>query len=251
MTLARRIPSGRPADGEFADYAKADIDHVAGEDAVEALEGQARQTLALLTPVDERIASTFTYAPGKWSMKQVLGHMADDERIFAYRALCVARNDPAPLPVSAAAIRRAIMGTAMLAWSLMLSAQQAVAAPEPSVTLPPDLARVLTDYEVAWGSRNAAALAALFAEDGFVLSNGAPPVRGKAAIEKAYTGSGGPLALRAFVFATEGSIGYIIGGFSRQKGQPDLGKFTLTLRKDAGGRWLIMSDMDNGNRPGG
>jgi ketosteroid isomerase-like protein len=53
--------------------------------------------------------------------------------------------------------------------------------------------------------------------------------------------------LRALAYATEGSIGYIIGGFTRHKGDTDTGKFTLTLRKGADGRWLIMSDMDNGN----
>lgn len=118
---------------------------------------------------------------------------------------------------------------------------------QPTVTLPPPLARVLVDYEVAWQNKDAAGLAALFTEDGFVLSNGTPPVRGRAQIEKRYSGSGGQLALRALAFATEGSIGYIIGGFARQKGQPDIGKFTLTLRKGPEGRWLIMSDMDNGN----
>jgi ketosteroid isomerase-like protein len=109
------------------------------------------------------------------------------------------------------------------------------------------LARVLTDYEVAWRNKDAAALAALFAEDGFVLSDGGPPVRGRAAIQKHYAGHGGPLALRALAFATEGSVGYVIGGFSRHAGEPDTGKFTLTLRKDVSGRWWIVSDMDNGN----
>lgn len=120
-------------------------------------------------------------------------------------------------------------------------------APLPSVTLPPELARVLTDYETAWRAKDAAALARLFAEDGFVLSSGAPPVRGRAAIEKAYAGAGGALVLRALAFATEGRIGYIIGGFTRKAGEPDVGKFTLTLKKDASGTWLIASDMDNGN----
>lgn len=121
------------------------------------------------------------------------------------------------------------------------------AAELPSVTLPAPLARVLTDYETAWQKKDAAALAALFAEDGFVLSSGNAPVRGRAAIEKHYTGQGGPLSLRAFAFATEGATGYILGGYAREKGGPDVGKFTLTLRKDASGRWLIASDMDNGN----
>ena len=73
-------------------------------------------------------------------------------------------------------------------------------------------------------------------------------MRGRAAIQEFYKGPGGPLVLRALNFATEGRTGYIIGAFSRQEGQPDVGKFTLTLRKNSEGRWLIMSDMDNGNR---
>jgi ketosteroid isomerase-like protein len=129
------------------------------------------------------------------------------------------------------------------------SAEEPAAAPA-SVELPAGLARVLTDYEDAWSRKDAPALARLFTEDGWVLANGAPPARGRAAIEKAYTGSGGPLALRAFAYAAEGDSGWIVGGFARRRGAPDLGKFTLTLRRVAG-RWLIVSDMDNGNRPGG
>jgi ketosteroid isomerase-like protein len=121
-------------------------------------------------------------------------------------------------------------------------------AQEPSVKLPPPLARVLTDYETAWRNRDAAVLAGLFANDGFVLPNGRPPVRGRAAIQQYYTGQGGPLALRAIAFAAEGRVGYIIGAFAQKEGDPDGGKFTLTLTKDAGGRWLIMSDMDSMNR---
>jgi ketosteroid isomerase-like protein len=119
---------------------------------------------------------------------------------------------------------------------------------QPSVELPPELARVLTDYETAWRNRNAAALARLFAEDGFVLPSGFMPIRGRAEIERFYAGKGGPLSLRAIAFAVESRVGYIIGGYALKKGEPDMGKFTLTLRKEAGGRWLIMSDMDNPNR---
>lgn len=99
-----------------------------------------------------------------------------------------------------------------------------------------------------WAMRDAAALAALFAPDGFVMARGRPPVRGRQAIQGYYTGQGGPLSLRAFAFATEGSVGYIPGGYAGERGRPDDGKFTLTLRRDGAGRWLIMSDMDNGNR---
>lgn len=117
----------------------------------------------------------------------------------------------------------------------------------PSVELPASLQRVLTDYETAWSNKNTTALAALFTVDGFVLSRGKPPVRGRAAIEHHYEGSGGPLALRALSFETSGGIGYIIGAYAREPGATDIGKFTLTLRQSDDGRWLIHSDMDNGN----
>ena len=120
-------------------------------------------------------------------------------------------------------------------------------AGEPSVELPPELARVLKDYEAGWSAGDAAALAKLFTEDGYVLPQGRGPVKGRAAIEKLYTRNGSPLGLRAIVFATDGNVGYILGGYTGMPGKPDDGKFTLTLRK-VDGRWLIVSDMDNSNR---
>lgn len=134
---------------------------------------------------------------------------------------------------------------------LVLGAGRVVSQPastsaEASVTLPPALARVLTDYEKGWRAGDAAALALLFTEDGFVLSPRHPPVRGRAAIKKLYTGPGSPLSLRAFTYAMDGDVGYIIGGYSSEQGKPDEGKFTLTLRQTHE-RWLIASDMDNQN----
>jgi ketosteroid isomerase-like protein len=119
---------------------------------------------------------------------------------------------------------------------------------QPSVTLPPELARVLTDYEASWKAGDAAALARLFAEDGFVLPQGRGPARGRVAIQKLYTHAGSPLSLRAFAYAVHGDVGYIIGGYAAEREKPDDGKFTLTLRKSGDGRWLIVSDMDNSNR---
>lgn len=144
----------------------------------------------------------------------------------------------------AAGVLVLVASSALLSWA---QTPQATGEQPPSVTLPAPLQRVLTDYETAWRSKDAAALAALFTEDGFVMSNGAPPARGRAEIEKRYQGHGGPLFLRAYAFGTDGAVGWILGGYTGRAGGPDDGKFTLTLRKGPGGRWLINSDMDNSN----
>ena len=122
----------------------------------------------------------------------------------------------------------------------------------PLVALPPALDRVLRDYERAWQARDAAGLAALFAEDGFVLSGGRPPARGRAAIRDRYMGAGGPLQLRALAYAASDSVGWIVGTYGQTAEAVRDGKFVLALRRLAGGRWLIAADMDNPNgRPGG
>ena len=134
-----------------------------------------------------------------------------------------------------------------------LSAQDArkpAAGPDlPDVALPPQLDRVLRDYERAWRAGDAAALASLFAQDGFVLQSNRPPVRGRPAIQAAYAGQGegGPLRLRALAFATTDTTGYIIGAYGYGHAPGDTGKFTLTLRRKPGEPWLIFSDMDNLN----
>ena len=124
-----------------------------------------------------------------------------------------------------------------------------VVVPElPSVELPPELDRVLRDYEKYWQAKDANGLAAIFTEDGFVMSSGRPPVRGRAAIRERYAKSGGPLFLRAMAFATDGSVGYIIGGYRGSATMADEGKFILAVRKGSDGRWLIVADIDNGNQ---
>jgi ketosteroid isomerase-like protein len=135
-----------------------------------------------------------------------------------------------------------------VALMLLAGTVSAQSVPQPSVALPVELARVLRDYEAAWSAMDATALANLFVEDGFVLSNGHEAVRGRAAVETFYRRQGGPLVLRPFAFGMDEQVGYIVGGFAAMAGQPDIGKFTLTLRKDGDGRWLIVSDMDNSNR---
>jgi hypothetical protein len=130
---------------------------------------------------------------------------------------------------------------------------QAPSAPGPelpSVALPADLDRVLRDYERAWKAGDAPALAALFSSDGFILQNGRAPVRGRAAIARAYAGqAGGALRLRALGYATADTVGFIVGAYGYGDTPGDMGKYTLTLRRPRGGAWEIFSDMDNGNAP--
>ena len=120
----------------------------------------------------------------------------------------------------------------------------------PSIALPSALDRVLRDYERAWRAGDVPALVALFTSDGFVMQPGRPPARGHAALAAVYQGQGGSaLRLRPLAYATADSVGYIIGAYGYGDDPADQGKFTLTLRRDRTGRWLIASDMDNGSRP--
>ena len=87
----------RPETTEYADYYANYISKVPGSDVLSVLESQRLQMLQLFAGRSERDGS-FRYAPGKWTVKEVLGHITDTERIFAYRALRMARADQTPLP---------------------------------------------------------------------------------------------------------------------------------------------------------
>jgi hypothetical protein len=91
-------PSGRPAADEFgARYAGYVALIPAGEDIVALLARQREATLTRFGSVTEG-RGAHRYAPGKWSVKEVVGHLSDTERIMAYRALRIARGDGTPLP---------------------------------------------------------------------------------------------------------------------------------------------------------
>jgi uncharacterized damage-inducible protein DinB len=82
----------RPKADEHSPYYSRYIDRVPDGNLLALLESQFAETLALLRRVP-REREDFAYAEGKWSIKEVVGHLADAERVFAYRALRFARND--------------------------------------------------------------------------------------------------------------------------------------------------------------
>jgi uncharacterized damage-inducible protein DinB len=86
----------RPATYEAAPFYQSYIDRVAGENVGEQLAAQLDEVERLFAPLDDSSAVA-RYAPGKWSIKEILGHLADAERIFAYRLLRIARADATPL----------------------------------------------------------------------------------------------------------------------------------------------------------
>ncbi len=87
----------RPEPPEYAESYANYVSKVPGTDVLGVLESQRLQMLQLFAGRSERDGS-FRYAPGKWTVKEVLGHVTDTERIYAYRALRFARADHTPLP---------------------------------------------------------------------------------------------------------------------------------------------------------
>jgi uncharacterized damage-inducible protein DinB len=87
----------RPEPTEYAEYYSRYLRHLPDGDVLDALRTGVVEFAGLLSPLDDSQA-LHRYAPGKWSIKEVLGHMLDVERVFAYRALRIGRGDETPLP---------------------------------------------------------------------------------------------------------------------------------------------------------
>ncbi|HEY8291302.1 MAG TPA: DinB family protein [Thermomicrobiales bacterium] len=88
---------GRPATGEYLPYYEPYIRRVPDGDLRAIFARQIAETAAFFAPFSPEQAR-WRPAPGEWSVIEIVGHLADSERIFSYRALRIARNDPTPLP---------------------------------------------------------------------------------------------------------------------------------------------------------
>jgi hypothetical protein len=86
----------KPDAQEYAPYYGKYIDLVPGGNIVQVLDEQLKETLALLAEIPESRAG-YRYEEGKWSIKEVIGHVIDCERVFSYRALRFGRNDSIPI----------------------------------------------------------------------------------------------------------------------------------------------------------
>ena len=87
----------KPQPNEYAPYFSRYIDLVPEDDIIGVIEKQGRETAALLATVNEE-KSAYRYAPEKWSVKQLVGHVTDAERVFAYRLMAIARGETQSLP---------------------------------------------------------------------------------------------------------------------------------------------------------
>ncbi len=87
----------KPNVTEYAPYYQRYIDLITTDDIFSFYKQQAEEIVSLFTSLSEEKAS-FRYAEGKWTIKEVLAHIVDSERIFGYRVLAISRGDKNPLP---------------------------------------------------------------------------------------------------------------------------------------------------------
>jgi hypothetical protein len=92
-----RVEIGIPSSKEYDPYYAGYVSRVRSADVLAALRSQRPEVLDLLNGLSET-AADYRYAPGKWSVKEIIGHLMDTERVFVYRALSVARGERQPLP---------------------------------------------------------------------------------------------------------------------------------------------------------
>ena len=138
MTAPTTVPAADEYAASYADY----VARVPPGDIITHLKRQIGETAALLRPLDTAGARR-RYAPGKWSVIEIVGHLADAERIFAYRALRFARGDQSPLPgfdentyVPAAECERRALSDVLAEFQAVRAATVALFAslPEPAWT---------------------------------------------------------------------------------------------------------------------
>lgn len=107
---------GRPQENEAAPYYLTYINKVPGDDVLRAIEQQLDESVAFFSGISEE-KSLHRYAPEKWSIRQVLNHLNDAERVFALRALWFARGFEAPQPSFDQEIAVATAGADSVAWA--------------------------------------------------------------------------------------------------------------------------------------
>ena len=87
----------RPGPEEYAPYYGPYVENVGSGDVLETLGAELATTLALLAGASAE-QERYRYEPAKWSVREVVAHLVDTERLFSYRALSFARGDGGPLP---------------------------------------------------------------------------------------------------------------------------------------------------------
>ena len=87
----------KPNLGDYSTYYENYIKLIDGDDILKILNEQSKKTQDILNSFSEH-RGNFRYADGKWTVKEVVGHLLDTERVFAYRALCIARGEKKSLP---------------------------------------------------------------------------------------------------------------------------------------------------------
>ncbi len=131
------VPTDREYASGFARYIARAIDVA---DPLQELQAQRQRVLARLTPLDDERGG-FRYAPDKWSIREMVNHLSDAERVFAYRMLRIGRGDMTPLPgfeendyARAAQSDRRRFSDVLDEWSAVRTATSALATslPEPS-----------------------------------------------------------------------------------------------------------------------
>lgn len=87
----------RPTQSEYAPYYEGYVSQVSESDVLPVLRAQMDELDVLLERVEPH-QETFRYAEGKWSIREIVGHLIDGERVFGYRAFCIARGEQQNLP---------------------------------------------------------------------------------------------------------------------------------------------------------